>query len=262
MHDPTLPDLLDLATTAAYRAGRLTLGYFNTGVAVETKADDTPVTRADRDAETLIRSIVQRHYPQHAILGEEHGQTASDSSYRWIIDPIDGTKSFIHGVPLYATLVAVEIAGRPSVGAIYLPALDEMICAADGLGCWWNGRRARVSQTGDLAAATLVCSDTTMADARSDRYAQLARRTRLQRTWGDAYGYALVATGRADITLDPMMNPWDCGPLLPVLREAGGCCTAWTGQETINGGDLFATNALLHEQVLNLLREEDVNRLK
>lgn len=254
MSHPSLRTLLDVAIEAAYLAGRRTLAYFNAGVAVETKADDTPVTRADREAETLIREHIARYFPAHAVLGEEHGNSAGEADIRWIVDPIDGTKSFIHGVPLYATLIGVEIAGRPSVGVLYLPALDELITAADGLGCWWNGRRARVSSIAKLADATVCCSDAAMAYGRSGAFAELTSKTKLQRTWGDAYGYALVATGRADVMIDPAMHPWDCAPLPPILREAGGRCTSWAGEETIDGGDLFATNGLLHEEVQRVLK--------
>ena len=127
---PTLSELLAVATEAAYLGGRRTLAYFNAGVAVETKADDTPVTVADREAEQVIRARISRSFPNHSIIGEEGGETAGDAAYRWIIDPIDGTKTFIHGVPFYGVLVGVEVAGEPAVGAVYLPAFDEMISAA------------------------------------------------------------------------------------------------------------------------------------
>lgn len=240
---------------AAYQAGRRTLAYFNTGVPVEIKSDDTPVTQADREAEALIREIIQRYYPDHAILGEEGGSKEGNPAYKWIIDPIDGTKSFIHGAPLYGVLIGVEVAGKPSVGVIYLPALDEMIGAATGHGCWWNGRRARVSSVSELADATVVTSSITTSLARSDAFAKLVKSTRLVRTWGDAFGYAMVATGRADIAVDPIMNPWDCGPMLTILEEAGGHFTTWKGEATIWGKDGVATNHALHNQVIEILKK-------
>ena len=256
MSNPTLRGLLDVAMEAAYLAGRRTLAYFQTGVRPDFKADDTPVTVADREAERILRERIGRAFPDHAILGEEEGETAGSAPYRWLLDPIDGTKTFVAGVPLYGVLVGVEVQGEPKVGVVYLPALDEMVAAADGLGCAWNGRPCRVSSVDRLSDALLVTSSITACRGRSDAYDRLAQATRLQRTWGDCYGYVLVATGRAEIMLDPEMNPWDCAPLLPILREAGGHFTDWRGTPTIWGADAAGTNAALHEAVLDILRSE------
>lgn len=251
----TLAELLAVATEAAYLGGRRTLAYYNAGVVVETKSDSTPVTRADRESEDIIRERIARSFPTHAILGEEGGAKSGDSEYRWIIDPIDGTKSFIHGVPFYGVLIGVEVRGAASVGVVYMPALDEMVSAAQGLGCWWNGRPARVSQVAELAEATLLTTSVSSCMARSDAYSKLATATKLQRTWGDCYGYVLVATGRAEIMLDPAMNPWDCAPLLPILQEAGGQFTTWSGTPTIWGPDAVGTNAALHSAVIDVLKQ-------
>ncbi|MGD0090926.1 MAG: inositol monophosphatase family protein [Planctomycetota bacterium] len=268
---PPLKDLLNVACEAAYLAGRRTLAYFNTGVSVETKADQTPVTRADREAEEIVRARIARSFPDHAILGEEGGEIGSAGAHsggpwagvgsgapcRWIIDPIDGTKTFIHGVPFYGVLIGVEVAGRPAVGVVYLPALDEMVAAATGLGCQWNGRTARVSNVSRLEDALVLTTSTRSAQARSAAYAKLAATSKLQRTWGDCYGYVLVATGRAEIMLDPEMKPWDSAPFLPILEEAGGRFTTWDGKATIWGPDGVATNGALHEKVLAILRAEE-----
>ena len=255
--DIPLRDLLNVAIDAAYLAGRRTLAHFNAEVAVESKADATPVTVADREAEQVIRQRIARYFPTHSVLGEEQGDTpGGDPDYRWYIDPIDGTKSFIHGVPMYGVLVAVEVRGRPSVGVCYLPATDEMVAAADGLGCTWNGRQARVSSVARVEDATMNTSSITAALGRSDAYESLIRRVKLNRGWGDAYGYVLVATGRAEIMLDPVINPWDVAPLPPILREAGGRFTNWAGEETIHGPDGVATNGALHQQVLSVLKSE------
>lgn len=256
MSQPSLSGLLAVATEAAYLGGRRTLAHFNTNIAVETKSDDTPVTLADREAEQVIRARIAKSFPTHSILGEETGATGGDPDYRWIIDPIDGTKSFIHGVPLYGVLIGVEVRGRPLVGVIYMPALDEMVSAAEGLGCTWNGRPARVSQTSRLEDACLTTTSPESARARSDAYENLASRAKLSRAWGDAYGYALVATGRCDVMLDPKLNPWDCAPMIPILREAGGRFTSWAGKESFWVGDGLATNGALHDEVLQILRSE------
>ncbi len=259
MSDVSLSDLLELAIEAAYVGGRRALSYFNTGVAVEIKGDASPVTRADREAEEVIRALIARHHPSHAVIGEEMGEsrgTGSGIDYRWIIDPIDGTKSFIHGVPLWGVLIGVEVRGKASVGVCYHAALDEMIHAADGMGCRWNGRPARVSAVGELKQATVICTSPGRARKRSDAFDKLESACGLARGWGDCYGYTLVATGRAEVMLDPQMNPWDCAPLLPILREAGGHFTTWQGEPTIWGPDAVATNAALHQTVLDLLKTE------
>jgi histidinol phosphatase-like enzyme (inositol monophosphatase family) len=254
--EPTLRELLDVAMDAAYLAGKRTLAYFNTGVVPDIKADNTPVTIADREAETILRERILRSFPDHAILGEEQGETAGSAPYRWTVDPIDGTKSFIAGVPLYGVLIGVEVRGEPAVGVIYLPALDDMVAAATGLGCTWNGRPCRVSTVSDLSQAVLVTSSIVSCQNRSDAFDTLTSKTRVQRTWGDAFGYALVATGRAEVMLDPVQNPWDCAPMIPILREAGGMFTDWRGNPTYLNGDGVATNAILHGQVLDILKAE------
>lgn len=254
MNNIALKDLLNVAVEAAYLGGRRTLAYFNTGVPVELKADQTPVTMADREAELVIRQHILKSFPDHSIIGEEHGRQEGHPDYRWIIDPIDGTKTFIRGVPFFGVLIGVEMRGRASVGVVYLPALDEMVCAARGSGCQWNGRPCRVSGIDRLADAAVMVTCTQHAMRRSDAYLRLAQQTKFQRTWGDCYGYVLVATGRAEIMIDAAMNPWDCAPMLPILQEAGGHFTTWAGEATIWGKDAVATNAALHREVIGMLK--------
>lgn len=256
----SLREYLDFAVETAYLAGRLTLGYFQTEVRTEFKDDGSPVTVADRQAEELIRHRIERKYPQHAIVGEEYGTQGSEgASHRWFIDPIDGTKSFVCGVPLYGVLLALEIEGEAKVGVAYFPALDEMIAAAAGEGCWWNGRRAHVSSMSDLRRAVVSCTDV----GNFERYGKGEAWERLKRTayyragWGDAYGYGLVATGRVDLMLDPVMNVWDSAPLLPILREAGGYFGDWQGNETIYAFEGMATTRVLLPQVLAVIRGEE-----
>jgi len=256
MGEPTLKELLAVASEAAYVGGRRTLAYFGTALTVETKPDNSPVTIADKEAEAVIRARIKKHYPLHAIVGEEGGTSEGDKDFRWIIDPIDGTKTFIHGVPFYGVLIGVEVRGKASVGAVYLPAFDEMVSAASGLGCQWNGRTARVSNVAELKDATLLTTNVTSAMERSDAYGKLAATTKMHRTWGDCYGYVLVATGRAEIMLDPDMKPWDCAPLQPIMEEAGGHFTTWDGRATIWGPDGVATNAALHSEVMAVLKSE------
>jgi histidinol phosphatase-like enzyme (inositol monophosphatase family) len=256
MSAPALKDLLALAADAAYVAGRRTVAHFHTGVEVEYKDDQTPVTVADREAEQTIRALVGKHYPTHSIVGEEFPEAKNDPDYKWIIDPIDGTKAFVHGVPLFGVMIGIEIKGAPRVGVIYLPILDEMLLAADGLGCTFNGRTCRVSAVDTLESATLLAGSITRAMNRSDAYERLAKVVKLNRGWGDCFGYSLVATGRADIMLDPRITPWDCAPLVPILQEAGGKFSDWSGAVTIYGNDAVATNGKLHPLVLDVLTSE------
>lgn len=247
---------MDFAAEIAWQAGRITLRYFQTGVEPEWKADESPVTVADRKAEKKIRAAIEKVFPEDGIVGEEFGEKPGRSGNRWLIDPIDGTKSFVQGVPLYGVLVAMEGPEEVEVGAVYLPALDEMICAARGEGCWWNGRRAGVSAVHSLEDACLCFTSWTSfaAQGRSAPWNRLADRARLVRGWGDCYGHILVATGRAEGCFDPIMNSWDCGPLLPILEEAGGTFTDWEGTRTIHGVDAFSTNGHLFPAIMEELR--------
>jgi histidinol-phosphatase len=250
-----LQHYLDFATFLAYRAGKITLGHFNTDVHVNLKENNDPVTAADHAAEDFVRAEIERKFPGHAIVGEEFGSNNGDSPFRWTIDPIDGTKSFIRGVPLFGVLIGLEIEGIIRVGAAYFPPLDEMLCAADGLGCWWNGRRARGSEVGEISKACVLTSDFERLGERDPTLVQrFAKRKALLRTWGDAYGYLLVATGRAEICIDPFLDIWDYGPYPVILREAGGYFGTWSGEEGHTRGDALACNAALKPEAVKLLQ--------
>jgi len=254
--DADLSSRLDLAIEAAWQAGRITLRYFQAGVQPEWKADESPVTVADREAEQKIRQLLGRGFPDDGLAGEEFGQQQGRSGYCWLIDPIDGTKAFIQGVPLYGVLIGLETPQGVEAGVVNLPALGELIWAARGQGCWWNGRRAAVSKIGRLQDACL-CYTEAGSFARHHReraWESLCRASRVQRGWGDCYGHVLVATGRAEASFDPVMNSWDCGPLLPILEEAGGTFTDWQGRATVYGQDAFSTNGRLFPAVMEHLQ--------
>jgi len=219
------------------------------------KPDDSPVTPFDRASESEIRRVIRRSFPTHTIVGEEGGVDAGDPRVRWIIDPIDGTKSFIHGVPLYCVQVAVEVEGVPSVGVIHMPALGESVEAAVGLGCRWNGRTARVSTVDRLAEATIVTTSVRALESEGVSFRKIYSATRTQRGWGDGYAYALVATGRAEAAVDNGLHLWDTAPLLPILEEAGGRLTDWKGVRTVESTNCIGSNGRLHEEVRKLLRE-------
>lgn len=251
MNPTALSHLLEFAVDIAFRAGRITLAHFQNSVDVEWKADASPVTAADRVAETLMRERIEAAFPADGIIGEEFGALRPEAERRWILDPIDGTRSFVRGVPLYGTLVALESGRHPVLGVIHLPALGETVWAADGLGCWWNGRRARVSPTATIGEALIVSSDAENSGRYGfgDGWDRVREAAGLCRTWGDCYGYALVATGRAEAMIDPVLSVWDAAPILPVVREAGGVVSALTGEPTHDAGSLIATNAALAEEI-------------
>ncbi|HEV3469166.1 MAG TPA: inositol monophosphatase family protein [Pyrinomonadaceae bacterium] len=247
--------LLDFSVRIAREAGEITLRYFRKEFETRLKGKDNFVTQADLEAERFLRAEINSAFPSDAVVGEEGGETPGSSGRRWIIDPIDGTYSFVHGVAFYGVLLALEVEGEPTVGVINMPALGEIAYAARGLGCFWNGEPARVSQTASLEDALLLATDFgACARYGFGRAAEeLQRRASARRTWGDCYGYVLVATGRADVMLDPVMNLWDCAALLPVVEEAGGTFTDWRGRRTIASGNSLATNGLLFREVLEVI---------
>ena len=252
-----LKQLLDFAVRWARAAGDITLRHFKGSFVAERKADNSFVTTADREAERHLRANIVRDFPADGILGEEEGEKIGTTGRRWIIDPIDGTYSFVHGVPLYAVLIGLEIDGQSVLGAVNLPALNELVYAARGLGCFWNGEPAHVSATQSLSEALLLSTDFgTCEQYGFGRAAEaLQHQVNARRTWGDAYGHVLVATGRADIMLDPVMNVWDCAALLPLLEEAGGTFTDWQGMKTIHGGNAISTNGFLFDDVMETIRK-------
>ena len=266
-----LRTLLDFAIESAWLAGRLTLRYFQAGTAVERKADASPVTAADREAEQLLRARIERYFPHDGILGEEFGEIRGAAPRRWILDPIDGTASFVRGVPLYGVLIGLAVGEEAIVGVAHFPGLGELVEAAHGLGCRWNGRVARVSSVDRLDAAAVLLTDSARTPGEILRasaspaappdegagalpgWPALARRAEVVRTWGDCYGHALVATGRAEAMVDPRVSPWDVAALQPIVTEAGGVFTDLGGTRTIYGGSGLSTNAALADAVRSAL---------
>jgi histidinol phosphatase-like enzyme (inositol monophosphatase family) len=253
-----LQELLEFAVDVARGAGEITLKYFQQAPETSTKLDGSYVTIADRQAETYMRRRIAERFPNDAILGEEEGEIKGTSARRWIIDPIDGTFAFVHGVPFYGVLMALEQESEMFLGVVNTPALDEVVYAARGLGCFSNGQPAHVSSTSQLSEALLLCTDfaTCARYGFGNAAEKMQQIARTRRTWGDCYGYVLVATGRADVMLDPVMNLWDCAALLPVIEEAGGTFTDWRGRRTANGGNAIATNGKLFEEVMGIVRAE------
>lgn len=245
---------MDFAVALSREAGEITLRHFHK-VSSQVKRDGTFVTAADYASERHLRSSIERAFPDDGILGEEEGERAGTSARRWIIDPIDGTFSFVHGVPLYGVLMALEVDTEPVIGVVNLPAIGEVVYAARGCGCFWNGERAHTSLTRVIEEAVLLSTDFGVDPERTyiEGSKRLQHLVAARRTWGDCYGHLLVATGRADIMLDSWVKVWDCAALLPIIEEAGGTFTDWAGQRTIHSTHALSTNGFLFEDITKIL---------
>jgi len=235
--------------------------YDSASLAVDWKKDQTPVTDADRGAEELLRDFLAKEFPEDAVLGEEFGERAGTSGFRWVLDPIDGTKSFIAHVPLFGTLIGLEYQGRSVAGVCGLPALDEVIYASEGGGTWWKRghaapRRCEVTRTASLAEAMLCFTSigTWEAVGRLTTLEELTRTCRLTRGWGDCFGHILVATGRADVMIDPQLSLWDAAALVPILQEAGGHFVDFGGVARADGGSGISVNAALKDAALQAVQ--------
>lgn len=246
--------MLELLGDLARVCGDVALSHFRKGVTVERKADGSEVTVADREAERAARDWIRKRFPEDGILGEEFGHEGLDRSRRWIIDPIDGTRTFVRGVPLWGSLIAVEEDGVVVGGAVNCAAIGDLVVAYRGDGCWHNGSRTGVSSKSSIAEATILVTDARFRanPHRVPRWQSLGDRAAVVRTWGDCYGYVLVATGRAELMVDDRLGPWDVAPMIPIIEEAGGVITDWRGRRGI-GPDAIATNAALADEFRALL---------
>ncbi|HEY2662948.1 MAG TPA: histidinol-phosphatase [Candidatus Binataceae bacterium] len=256
MDTSEISELTEFAIELAREAGEITLKHFRRLSSVDRKRDGSFVTVADREAELHIRARITARFPDDAIIGEEHGEQRGDSARCWIIDPIDGTYSFVKGVPLYGVLIGLEVSGDAVSGVANFPSLGQLYHGARGLGAFCDGERIRVSGVAALEQALALATDF----GPIERFglpaipAQLQRRAHVRRTWGDCYGYAMVASGRAEMMFDQAMNVWDCAALKPLIEEAGGRFTDWSGKPTIRGGNAVATNGRLHDEVVSILK--------
>lgn len=254
---------LQLALETAERAGTLSLGFFNQkSLEILYKRDATPVTEADRRAEELIRSAIASRFPEDGLYGEEFDEKSSANRRRWIIDPIDGTRSFIHGVPLYGIMIALEEEGSMRIGVINFPALGQLYYAEKGSGAFMNGSSISVSSISSVGDATVVFTEKEyLLDSSEDHPVdRLRSQAGLVRGWGDCFGHMLVASGRAEVAIDKIMSPWDCAAVIPVVTEAGGCCYDYLGNSVIDGTGLVSANGTLGAVLLNSIRERSAER--
>ena len=249
------PELLDEAVELTREAGRLTLRWFNDhDLSVNRKDDGSPVTEADKAAESFLRDALAQRFPDDAVIGEEFPEVEGTSGRTWIIDPIDGTRSFVRGVPLFTTLLAMLDEHGPAIGIAAVPALDEAVWAGRHLGCFHNGRRCQASPQTDLSQSYLMTSGIEWWP--NGTFARVSQTGARLRTWGDGYGYVLVATGRAEAMIDPGLNLWDIAPMLTIIPEAGGQITQWNATDTPSAGDWLATNGNFHEELRSLLNNQ------
>ncbi|WP_437202503.1 inositol monophosphatase family protein [Planctomicrobium sp. SH664] len=253
---------LQFGLDASAVAERLVLDYYlQSGLQVDWKSDLSPVTAADRGAEELLRQQILKNFPEDAVLGEEFGETPGSSGFRWILDPVDGTKSFIHGTPLFGMLVGLQFRGEPVAGICRLPAVREVIYAARGEGAWWirgDQPAVRAQVTGQTRLKESLFCYTAVEGfteiGRLDALEKLSAGTRLSRGWGDCYGHMLVATGRADLMVDPLLAEWDAAALIPIIQEAGGDFVNWNGESSATGGNGISLTPALRNEVLKLLQ--------
>lgn len=248
--------MIEFARSLAEASGRLITERFGRAeMTVDIKDDLSIVTETDRDVETMLREMIHAIHPDHGIIGEEFGAETPDAEYVWTLDPIDGTISFVSGVPLFGTLIGLMHNGEPILGVIHQPVLGEMMIG-DGEKTTLNGREVGVRPCLRLEDATLLTTDPNLADRFQDgaKFQALRRSAAMTRTWGDCYGYLMLASGRADIMVDPIMNQWDLIPLIPIIRGAGGVITDWDGGDPVTGNSLVAAGPGLHSEVLEILR--------
>lgn len=255
---PGLDQFADFTRLLCERSGDVIRPYFaSSKLDTQTKSDGSPVTLADREAESVMRDLIQKHHPSHGIIGEEFGNHNKGAEFTWVLDPIDGTVSFAHASPLFGTLIALMHQGQPVLGAIHQPILRQL-CLGDGETTTLNGEPVQMRDTLTLSESTLLGTDLAKIDEYQDYagFERLRHQTKVFRTWGDCYGYLMLAAGWADVMIDPIMNPWDILPLVPIIRGAGGVITTWEGGDPVQGSSSVAATKRLHGEVLALLRSD------
>ncbi|MCL6097715.1 MAG: histidinol-phosphatase [Bacteroidetes bacterium] len=249
-----LNELKNFCKALADESGKIIRDYWRTEISVDTKTDFSPVTVADKKAEELMREMIMKRFPDHGILGEEFGEHNPGSEYKWVLDPIDGTKSFICGTVTFGTLIALLKNGEPVLGVINQPILNEFLIG-DNSTAELNGRKVNVRKCSNLSEAVLLTTDQLNIEKYRDikKFDELVHKVKMYRQWGDCYGYYLVATGYADIMIDPIMNPWDLMALIPIIRGADGTITDYYGNDPVKGESIIATGGTIHKNVLETL---------
>jgi histidinol-phosphatase len=240
------------------RAGQVALRYFDTKLTVETKGDSSPVTVADRETEQALRGALTEAFPGDGFHGEEYGHTPGTTGYRWVLDPIDGTRSFVRGIPMWAVLVGLEHNGVLIAGVVDAPAYGHTYHALRGQGAYRNDRRIRVSDQADLSKALLFYSGLNwfLRAGREQAFLELVRRTERQRGMGDWYGFMLVAQGSGEAMVEQGVHAWDIAAIKPIVEEAGGRFSTWDGGFDLERPDVVVSNGRLHDEVLKVLASD------
>jgi len=251
--------VLEAMTEAARAAGEIALKYYRRGVEVTLKPDRSPVTRADREAEQVIVEILGRAFPDYGFLGEELGARGSEM-VRWVVDPIDGTRNFVRGIPIWAVLIALEERGEITAGLIHNPVSGELYTARKGRGAFLGAERLRVSDMSSLDKATMIHASLGFlrSSGHWEGFVRLVDATERQRGFGDYLCYTVVAEGKADLAVESDLKPWDLAPVKILVEEAGGCFTDFAGVPTIYSGTALASNGLLHDAALAMFRGRSI----
>jgi len=251
-----MQELIDFAAHLAHISGDVIKPYFRADLNIETKADASPVTIADKQAEETMREAIMKQFPDHGIIGEEFGEHQPDAAYQWVLDPIDGTKNFVAGSFLFGTLIALLHEKQPVLGVIHHPLNAQLLIGAEGK-AHLNGAPVRVRPCERIEEAVVLSSSHWLAEIHDfEAYHQLTRQAKIYRTWGDCHGYYLLATGYADVMLDAEMAFWDLAALIPIVEGAGGKITDWHGGDALSGNSIIATNGTLHDRVVSLLNPD------
>ena len=252
-------ELKNFCKKLSEESGKIIRSYWRTKIVVDTKIDSSPVTIADKKAEELMREMIMKQFPDHGILGEEFGEHNPDSEYKWVLDPIDGTKSFICGTVTFGTLIALLKNGEPILGVINQPILNEFLIG-DSISSELNEKKVKVRECKNVSDAVLLTTDYLNIEEYQNitGFNSLIHKVKMYRQWGDCYGYYLVATGYADIMIDPIMNPWDLLALIPIIRGAGGTITDYYGNDPLKGNSIVVTAGKIHNEIIALLnRDQD-----
>ena len=240
----------------AEESGKIIRNYWRTGITVDTKSDSSPVTIADKKSEEVMRELIMKEFPDHGILGEEFGEYKPDAGYQWVLDPIDGTKSFICGTVTFGTLIALMKDKEPILGVINQPILNDFLLG-DNYSTILNGKPVHVRNCEKVSDAVLLNTDILDIEEYQNKkgFDSLMHQVKLFRMWGDCYGYSLVATGYADIMLDPIMNSWDLLALIPIIKGAGGTITDYHGNDPLKGNSIVATGGSIHQTVIEIINQ-------
>lgn len=251
-----LKDLEKFMFHLAVESGKIIRGYFRKDVKIESKNDKSPVTIADKKAEEKMREIIMKEFPQHGIIGEEFEDYNNTVEYKWILDPIDGTKSFICGMISFGTMIALTKNSIPVLGVINQPVMRQFLIG-DGNIAKLNTRKVNIRECNSISEAVLLTTDHLNIEKfqKIEPFEELIRKVKLYRQWGDCYGYLLLASGFADIMIDPIMSYWDVQALIPIINGAGGIITDYQGKNPINGTSIIAAGGQIHGKIVELLNK-------